>query len=300
LDVEVHASSHASFQTSGASVATIGRRARSSFSLAFRFLPRAQREALDAVYTYCRLVDDAVDEAPSPEVARANLAGWRAVVDQVFADGVETGDPTLAALRRAVRAFAIRRADMEAVIEGCEWDAERARYRTWEELREYCLRVASAVGLMCIEIFGYEHISTREYARDLGLALQLTNIVRDVDEDGARGRIYLPLEDLAEFGVDERDLLEGRRTPAVGRLLRFEAQRARVHYFSAWGRIPQAARDQLVAAEIMGDIYYALLEELEARGFPAGRVTLGTARKASLALRRFVVARLGRRREPRA
>src|SRR5205085_6244922 len=134
-------------------------------------------------------------------------------------DELHGEDAVLVELRRAVRRFPIRREDLEAVIEGCEWDATRTRYRTWDELREYCRRVASAVGLCCIEIFGYRDPRTRDYAVDLGLALQLTNILRDVGEDAARGRIYLPLEDLALFGVTEEDVLAGRRTPAFDRLM---------------------------------------------------------------------------------
>jgi phytoene synthase len=274
-------------------VRELTQRSRSNFYYAFLFLGRAQREALDAVYSYCRLVDDAVDEAPSLEAARAGLAWWRRALDEVYAAQAAPTDAVVLALRHAVRAFPIRREDLEAVIEGCEWDAERTRYSTWPELRAYCQRVASAVGLACIEIFGYRDPRTRDYAVDLGLALQLTNIVRDVDEDAGRGRIYLPLEDLAAFGVDERDILEGRRTPAVLRLLRFEAQRARLHYLRARAAIGPAERKRMVVAEIMGDIYYALLERLEARSFPAGeRASLGAAHKAALALRRFVAAKL--------
>jgi phytoene synthase len=278
-------------QSEMASAAEITRSSRSSFYYAFLFLPRAQRDALDAVYSFCRRVDDAVDDAGSPDEARARLQAWRRALDRVYGGGAR--GPVEEALSRAVRAFPIRRADLEAVIEGCEWDAARSRYATWEELRGYCLRVASAVGLACIEIFGYRDPRTRDYAIDLGLALQLTNIVRDVDEDAARGRIYLPAEDLAAFGVAEADLLGGRRTPAVGRLLRFEAQRARLHFLRARAAIGPDERARLVVAEIMGDIYYALLERLERLGFPAGeRTTVPTARKAGLALRRFLASRL--------
>jgi len=276
-----------------ARVEATARRSRSSFYYAFLFLPRAQREALDAVYSFCRLVDDAVDEAPSPAAARANLAWWRAAVEEVFAEGTIERDDVVLALRRAVRAFPIRRADLDAVIEGCDWDADRARYATWDELRAYCERVASAVGLMCIEVFGYRDPNARRYAVDLGLALQLTNILRDVDEDAGRGRIYLPLEDLARFAVDEDDLLAGRRTPRVQQLLRFEAERAESLYRSARAAIPKAERDRLVVAEMMGDIYHALLVELRRRDFPSERASINPARKLALALRRYLAARLG-------
>jgi phytoene synthase len=282
--------------SSTAQVRGIARRSRSSFYYAFLFLPREKREALDAVYSFCRLVDDAADEAVSPDDARARLAAWRRALDQVYgAAEAPDCDPVVVELRRAVRRFPIRRADLEAVIEGCEWDAVRTRYETWDELRAYCLRVASAVGLACIEIFGYTDERTRDYAVDLGIALQLTNIVRDVDEDAARGRIYLPREDLRAFGVDEAALLAGRAEPApLERLLAFEAGRARLHFLRARATIGRAERDRLVVAEIMGDIYYALLERLERQRFPRrARTTVPTAVKAGLALRRYLAARLG-------
>jgi phytoene synthase len=183
---------------------------------------------------------------------------------------------------------------MELVIEGCEWDATRSRYATWDELAAYCHRVASAVGLMCIEIFGYASPRARDYAMNLGLALQLTNILRDVAEDAARGRIYLPLEDLAAFGVSERDILDGKRTPELVRLLRFEARRAHGLYLRGRAAIGEEEKDRLVVAEIMGDIYFQLLMDLEERDFPMERATLSTGRKAAVALRRFALARLRR------
>jgi 15-cis-phytoene synthase len=266
-------------------------RSRSNFYYAFLFLPRERREALYAVYAFCRLVDDAADDAASPAEAQAGLARWRAELERVFL-GATPDSEVGRQLARAVRRFPIRREDLEAVIEGCEWDATRHRYATWEELRGYCYRVASAVGLMCIEIFGHEDPRARDYAIDLGLALQLTNILRDVDEDAARGRIYLPQEDLAAFGVSEADLLAGRRTAAVSRLLAFEAQRARAHYLSARAAIGAQEKARLVVAEIMGDIYYSLLEELERRRFAAGeRATVPALEKARIAVTRFVGAR---------
>jgi|SRR5579871_698070 len=273
-------------------------RSRSNFYYAFLFLPRARREALYAVYAFCRLVDDAADDARSPDEARARLAEWRRELDAAY-DGTPT-HPMAIALARAARAFPIRRDDLAMIIEGCEWDATRTRYPTWDDLRGYCYRVASCVGLACIEIFGYRDARARDYAIDLGIALQLTNILRDLDEDAARGRLYLPLEDLLAFGVDEADLLAGRRTPAIARLLRFEAQRARAHYLRARAAIGDGERRHLVVAEIMGDIYYALLCDLEKRNFPSVRATLPAAAKIRIALTRFLGARLGEWREAAA
>jgi phytoene synthase len=198
-------------------------------------------------------------------------------------------------LRQALADYPIRREDMEAVIDGCAMDIDRTRYQTWDELRTYCYRVASAVGLMCIEIFGYQTPKAREYAVDLGIALQLTNILRDVAEDARRGRIYLPAEDLRAFGVSEADLVEGRRTPGLQRLMRHNAARARSHYFRARAAIGEAERRHLVIAEIMGGIYYALLERLEETGFNVfgEKTTVARGRKMAIAIGKFAEAKLG-------
>jgi phytoene synthase len=172
-------------------------------------------------------------------------------------------------------------------------DLSTRRYRTTADLRVYCERVASSVGLASIEIFEYRDPRTREYAVELGLALQLTNILRDVAADAARDRIYLPLEDLARFGVTEEEILgaardpRAPRRPELTRLLAFEADQAREHYTAAASRLPEQDRRSMLAAEIMGAIYRALLEELARRGYPVGgaRVQLGRARKAWIALR---------------
>ncbi|MCA1665030.1 MAG: squalene/phytoene synthase family protein, partial [Myxococcales bacterium] len=173
-------------------------RSKSNFYYAFLFLPRERREALEAVYAYCRLVDDVVDEEAPVAKKLEGIARWRLELDAVYGETQST-HPVTERLRAAVQRFAIRRQDMEAIIDGCAMDIEKTRYESWEELRLYCYRVASAVGLMCIEIFGYtpsQVEAVRRYAIDLGIALQLTNIVRDVAEDAQRGRIYLPADEL--------------------------------------------------------------------------------------------------------
>jgi phytoene synthase len=269
-------------------------RSKSNFYYAFLFLPPHKREALEAVYAYCRLVDDVVDEDAPVEVKLAGIARWRRELDAVFGSA-ETTHPVAQKLRQAVRRFPIRRQDMEAVIDGCAMDITESRYQSWEELRTYCYRVASAVGLMCIEIFGYQTPRAREYAVDLGIALQLTNILRDVAEDARRGRVYLPLEDLQLFGVDERELVDGTRSPGFLRLMRHEAQRARAHYVRARAAIGPAEKRQLVVAEIMGDIYHALLERLEEQEFDVfgERTTVTRGRKMVIALGKFAQAKLG-------
>jgi phytoene synthase len=266
-------------------------RSQSNFYYAFLFLPKERREALYAVYAFCRLVDDAADDATSPDEARARLSVWRKELDAAYS-GTATENEVTLRLAEALKRFPIRKEDLAAIIEGCEWDATRIRYATWDELRAYCYRVASAVGLACIEIFGYQSPRARDYAIDLGIALQLTNILRDVAEDAGRGRIYLPQEDLAAFGVDENDLVSGRRTRETARLFQFEANRARAHYLSARAAIGDDEKARLVVAEIMGDIYYRLLQRLETEKFPIARASLRRRDKVAIALRKFVGAQL--------
>lgn len=269
----------------------------SSFGLAFRFLPRQRREALEAVYAYCRFVDDAADDAATPAEAETRLAAWGARLDFVYAPGSLLPDDEhrdlVLALRRAAFDYRLRREDFAAVLEGCSWDVTRTRYERFAELREYCLRVASAVGLLCLPIFGagYEP-RARDYAIHLGLALQLTNILRDLDEDAARGRLYLPQEDLRAFGVSEDELRESR-SPAVLRLLDFQARRARLHYLRARATLSPAERARLLPAELMADVYHALLDRLEHERYPRRRLALSSAEKARLVAARLVRSRFG-------
>ena len=269
-------------------------RSKSNFYYAFLFLPRERREALEAVYAYCRLVDDVVDEDASVEKKLAGIAEWRRELDAVYGDAAPT-HPVTERLRAAVARFAIRREDMEAIIDGCAMDIGKTRYESWDELRLYCYRVASAVGLMCIEIFGYtpsQVEAVRRYAIDLGIALQLTNILRDVAEDAQRGRIYLPADELRAFGVSDEELVSGKRSAAYMRMMQFQASRARSHYLRARAAISVYERSKLVIAEIMGDIYYALLEEIEARQFDVfgHKTTVRRIDKMRIALGKFAKA----------
>lgn len=272
-----------------------------SFYYAFLFLPRERREGLYAIYAFCRLIDDIVDGdvagVTSEAQKRAALAGWRQELDWVFAPaapgGGGAGDaarhhPVAAALRQLHRRFGLHKEDALAVIDGCEMDLTQTTYPTWEALRGYCYRVASAVGLLCIDVFGHSQPAARDYAIELGLALQLTNIIRDVAEDAARGRIYLPLADLRACGVSEADLLAGRRSAEVMRLLRQQAARAHQHYRRARALLPEEDRRSLLVAEIMGDIYHALLRKIERSGFavlpPGGKIQLRRHHKLAIAL----------------
>jgi 15-cis-phytoene synthase len=273
----------------------VTRKSRSNFYYAFLALPRARREALYAVYAFCRTVDDIADLGSDAATQRAGLAAWRRDIAHCYEDGAGPEHPIARQLAAAVRRFALPRTALEAIVEGCEMDLERASYETIEELLPYCYRVASAVGLCCIEIFGYTDARARDYAVSLGTALQLTNIIRDVGADARNGRIYVPLQDLRSFGVNPDDLRAGRYGDAFVRLMAFQAARAREHYARAWAAFPAADARSLVPAEIMGRIYWALLEEIEARRFRVfdERIALSAWRKAGIALRCWMNGVLG-------
>jgi phytoene synthase len=278
----------------GSLSATLTRRSRSNFYYAFLTLPRARRDALYAVYAFCRTVDDVADLGRDPGAQRAELARWRTDVARCFEPGPSPGHPIARQLAAAVRTYPIPRAALEAIIDGCEMDLERVRFETAEDLYPYCYRVASAVGLCCIEIFGYTDPRARDYAVQLGTALQLTNIVRDVGADARDGRVYLPQQDLREFGVTEADLVAGRYGERFVRLMEHQAARARQFYAAAAAAYPTADARSLIAAQIMGGIYRALLDEIEARRFMVlgERVTLPARRKVAIVLRCWAVARL--------
>ncbi len=264
--------------------ARLTRQSGTNFYYAFRVLPVAKRQAIYALYSFCRVVDDCVDEEGGE--GEAGLARWLDEVRRCYAGTPQTelGRDLAAALAR----FPIPVACFEAIVAGCRMDLETRRYATFADLRLYCERVASAVGLASIEIFGYRDPATRDYAVELGLALQLTNILRDVATDAARGRLYLPLEDLAHFGVAEAEVMSARapRGGALLGLLDFEADRARAHYERAARLLPAADRRSMMSAEIMGAIYRAILDAIVRRRFPLGpRVRLSTPRKVWVALR---------------
>ena len=280
----------------GSLSATLTRRSRSNFYYAFLTLPRARRDALYAVYALCRTVDDVADLGRDPGAQRAELARWRADVARCFEPGPPPGHPIARQLAAAVRTYPIPRAALEAIIDGCEMDLERVRFETAADLYPYCYRVASAVGLCCIEIFGYTDPGARDYAVKLGTALQLTNIVRDVGADARDGRVYLPQQDLRQFGVTEDDLVAGRYGERFVKLMEHQAARARQFYAAAAAAYPTADARALIAAQIMGGIYRALLDEIEARRFAVlgERVTLPARRKVAIALRCWAAARLRR------
>jgi phytoene synthase len=269
--------------------ARLTRKSQSNFYYAFLTLPEEKRQAIYALYSFCRAVDDCVDEKDGG--GAEGLDRWNQEIERCYAGTPTT--PLGGELAETVARFPIPRSALDDIVRGCRMDLTESRYATWGDLRLYCERVASAVGLASIEIFGYSSPGTREYAVELGLALQLTNILRDVAQDAVRDRLYLPLEDLARFGVAEADLLAAARDPGASRpagieaLLTFEADRARSHYEAAAVCLPPEDRRSMLAAQIMGSIYRTLLEEMARRGHPIGgeRVRLGRPRKAWIALR---------------
>ena len=237
-----------------------------SFSYSFLVLPDEQRQAIGLVWDFCRAVDDAVDEAPDEVTGAREIGRWREEVGRLFGGGAPL-TPQGQNLAPVVAAFSLSRQPFDDLVDGVEMDLRHKTYQTFDELSGYCRRVASAVGLMCIEIFGARDSRSRDYAFNLGLALQLTNIIRDVAVDLKNGRVYLPQEDLARFGVSEADLRAGVVTPAMRNLLAHQCQRARQFYTAAAQAMPHAEAARLIAAEIMGGIYFEILQRIERRHY---------------------------------
>ncbi len=249
-----------------------------NFYYSFLVLPAEKRRAIIAVWDFCRAVDDAVDEAPAgaasaEQAARGRLEWWRGELARCFEGGVPQSSQG-ERLAPFIRRFDLPREPFEALVEGVEMDLGTPRYETFADLYEYCIRVASAVGLICLNIFGARDPGARQYAIDLGVALQLTNILRDIPGDMAQGRLYVPLEDLRAHGCTEADLRaeaaaagQGVRSDAVRSLLRQQAARARDYSRRAARALPRRDRRSLVAAEIMGAIYRAVLGRIERNGY---------------------------------
>ena len=246
-----------------------------NFYYSFLVLPTAKRQAIVAVWDFCRAVDDASDEIGDGDAASATaeVARWRDELARCFGDR-EPATRQGRALQPLIGQFGLSREPFEALIDGVEMDLVPRRYQTFDDLYQYCTRVASAVGFMCLEIFGYRASAARQYATDLGVALQLTNILRDVKGDLERGRVYIPLEDLRACGCSEQDLKDeaanaggGLRSPAVKALLRHQASRARDYYARAERVLPPEDAGRVVAAEIMAAIYRGLLDRIERRDY---------------------------------
>jgi phytoene synthase len=245
----------------------ITRKNASNLALAFVVLPRAKRDAMSALYAFCREVDDVADEESTPvETRRARLGEWRADV-RLACENQLPQFPVNRELQPVIRQFNLRFDLFDDLLKGCEMDLVKNRYEDFEALEKYCYHVASIVGLLSIEIFGYKNPATRNYAVCLGKALQLTNILRDVRTDAERGRIYLPLSELKKFNVTEGEILKGQYSERYHKLAASIAARARDFYRLARETLPAEDRRSMVAAELMGSVYWRLLQKLEANRF---------------------------------
>jgi len=262
-------------------VKEVARKSGSNFYLSFFSLPKEKREAITAVYAFCREADDAVDD-PGDQDPRVLLADWRAEIARTY-EGHPTR-PLTRALAPAIERFDLTRTYFDGILTGCEMDLTTARYATFQDLYAYCYHVAGEVGLLCMEIFGFRSERMKDYAVKLGLAFQLTNILRDVASDADRNRIYLPQEDLKRFGVSEDDILSKRTSESFRALMKYEAARAWNFYREAAALPTPAERPAICAAEIMRAVYADVLKRIEARGFDVfgPRVRVPTWRKLAL------------------
>lgn len=271
---------------------TLARATASNFYYSFLLLPRAERRAIKDVYAFCRLLDDVVDEDQTGRNPHAELEYWRGEVEAIYqgCPTSEFGEQLLA----SVDEFDLPKQPFLDLIDGMGMDLKWHSYQTFADLREYCYRAASAVGLICIEIFGYESARTREYAVSLGLALQLTNILRDLKEDTARGRIYIPVEDLERFGYSERELRENLYNAPFIELMKFEHSRASSYFEKAASSLPEQDRPSMFAAEIMGAIYKELLDHMPAVQFDVfhNRITVSKSRRLQIALSIWLKSKL--------
>ena len=263
-------------------------RSGSSFYYSFLYLPPDKRRAITALYAFCREVDDVVDECADASVARAKLDWWRQEIVAVFSG--QPTHPVSVALVPVVNTFDITAKWLNDIIDGMEMDLNYNRYADFDTLRLYCYHVASVVGLCSARIFGYSNPRTLEYAEDLGLAFQLTNIIRDVGEDARRDRIYLPQDELARFGVTEEDILGARETENFRRLMTFQIERAQSYYDQAFRKLATEDRKNQLTGIIMAGIYRTLLTEIGNDGCHVltQRVRLTPLRKLWIAWRTWV------------
>jgi phytoene synthase len=267
---------------------------KTSFYYSFQVLPAEQRRAIVAVWDFCRAVDDAIDEDGAIEslkglpTGREAVAFWRCELAKCY-DGGAPVTSQGRGLMPFIAPFGLPRRAFEDVIDGVAMDLDTTRYRTFDDLFEYCRRVASAVGMICIRIFGCTHRGSEDYALNLGVALQLTNILRDIKDDLGRGRVYLPLEDLERFGCTIPDLEAGIVTPAVRDVMKFECDRARAYYRKAIAARPEEDRGHLVAAEIMRAVYFETLRRVERSGYDvfSQRVRVARPKQALIALKQW-------------
>ncbi len=258
----------------------IAQQSGTNFYYSFLMLPRHKREAICAIYAFMRHSDDIADNAATPEQATGAILAWRKTVEDAL-NGHNRSEPILPALNATVRTFQIPPHLFQELLDGTQMDQTITRYETFEDLYRYCYRVASVVGLIVLPIFGYEDQRALAPAEACGIAFQLTNIIRDVKEDAAMGRIYLPLEELRRFGVSESDLMENRMTDAFRNLMQFQADRAKQYYRQAESLRGMIVRDSRTTLGVMIGVYRALLDKIERRQFAVfdEKIRLSTTEK---------------------
>ncbi len=271
----------------------ITRDSNSNFYYSFFSLPSKKRKALYAIYALCRCLDDVVDKASNRLEASENLLKWTTEIINMF-EGRPV-HPVIIELKPYVERYSIPQKYFFELIKGVEMDLTIDRYNTFDDLHKYCYRVASVVGLICTEVFGYKNAPTLGYAVDLGIAMQLTNILRDIKADALNGRIYLPQEDLKKFGYTEEELLSSKYNQAFVEMMRFECERARGFYKRAGETLPKEDRRSMVAAEIMRAIYSHLLQKIESVGYDvfSNPAKLSKLQKISIALKTWGKNRFG-------
>ena len=264
----------------------------SSFLAGFRFLPPEKRRAMTVLYAYCRELDDVADDCADPAVAAQTLAWWRQDAAKVFHGTALPEHPVNQAMREVAPAYGLPENELAAVIDGVEMDLTPARYADFAALQQYCQRVAGVVGRLIARILGFQDAAVLDYADKMGLALQLTNIIRDVGEDAVAGRIYLPVEDLQRFNVPAADLLQRRNSQEFVELMAFQVARARQTYREAVALLPAAERRGQKAGLVMAAIYYALLNEIERDGAAnvlRYKLAIPKPRKARIALKTWLL-----------
>ena len=263
-------------------------RSGSSFYYSFLFLPPERRRAITALYAFCREVDDTVDECTDESIARIKLAWWRNEVAQMYS-GTPT-HPVMFALQPHLQPYDLKQEHLQAIIDGMEMDLDQSRYLDYPNLKKYCWHVAGVVGILSASIFGVTDPRTLEYAETLGLAFQLTNIIRDVGEDARKGRIYLPISELQQFNVTAADLLNARHSEKFEALMKFQADRAQRLYDDAFALLPKEDRHAQRPGLMMAAIYRTLLDEIERDRFHVltQRISLTPLRKLWLAWKTYV------------
>ena len=260
----------------------------SSFYYSFMFLPANRRRAITALYAYCREVDDVVDECQDPQIAATKLAWWRTELDRLYAGRPE--HPVTQALLPVLAEFNLPQEQLLEIIDGMEMDLQQSRYLDFTALSLYCYRVASVVGLLAAEIFGFQERGTQKYAHDLGMAFQLTNIIRDVGEDARRGRVYLPLDELKRFNVPLADILNSTYSDNFRKLMEFQIERAEQYYAQAMSQLPAVDRKTQRPGLVMAAIYRTVLDEIKRDGCQVltQRTSLTPLRKLWIAWRTWV------------